>query len=109
MLALLLWNLFLLRGDTVVNSDAMVRDIVTQIICKHWPEKVDLDAGNDNSGNQYFGEAWRFPGRGCDTLEHMVDDLVSVTLHHHLYQMASLVIDSSKQVVDNLDGDDIVL
>lgn len=101
MLALLLWNLFLLRGDTVVNSDALVRGIVTQIICKHWPEKVDLDAGNDNSGNQYFGEAWRYPGWGCDTLDHMVDDLVSV--------MASLVIDSSKQVVDNLDGDDIVL
>lgn len=99
----------MIGGDTVVNSDAMVRDIVTQIICKHWPEKVDLDAGNDNSGNQFFGGVWRYPGRGCDTLDRMVDDLVSVTLHHHLYQMVSLVIDSSKQVVDDLDGDDIVL
>ena len=88
-------------GVLVVNSDAMVRDIVTQVISKHWPEKVDLDAGNDNSGNQYFGDAWRYPGRGCDTLDHMVDDLVSVVASLNLLR-----------AIDDLDSsacDDIVL
>jgi hypothetical protein len=79
-----------------VNSDALVRAVITQIISKHWPEKVDLDAGTDNSGNQYFGEAWRYPGWGCDTLDHMVDDLVSV--------MASMVVDNSKQSDNVLEG-----
>lgn len=91
----------MIGGVLVVNSDAMVRDIVTQIICKHWPEKVDLDAGNDNSGNQYFGEAWRYPGRGCDTLDHMVGDLVSVVASLNLLR-----------AIDDLDSsacDDIVL
>jgi hypothetical protein len=73
----------------VVIDDATARDIITRIVSKHWPEKVDLDTSVDNSGNQYFGEAWRYPGQGCDTLDHMVDDLVSV--------MASLVADNSKQ------------
>lgn len=88
-------------GVLVVNSDAMVRDIVTQVISKHWPEKVDLDAGNDNSGNQYFGDAWRYPGRGCDTLDRMVDDLVSVVASLNLLR-----------AIDDLDSsacDDIVL
>ena len=91
----------MIGGVLVVNSDAMVRDIVTQVISKHWPEKVDLDAGNDNSGNQYFGGVWRYPGRGCDTLGHLVDDLVSVVASLNLLR-----------AIDDLDSsacDDIVL
>ena len=91
----------MIGGVLVVNSDAMVRDIVTQVISKHWPEKVDLDAGNDNSGNQYFGGVWRYPGRGCDTLDRMVDDLVSVVASLNLLR-----------AIDDLDSsacDDIVL
>lgn len=91
----------MIGGVLVVNSDAMVRDIVTQVISKHWPEKVDLDAGNDNSGNQYFGGVWRYPGRGCDTLGHLVDDLVSVVAGLNLLR-----------AIDDLDSsacDDIVL
>lgn len=77
----------MIGGDTV-------RDIVTQIICKHWPEKVDLDSCDDNSGNQYFGGVWRYPGRGCDTLDHMVDDLVSVVASLNLLR-ATDDLDSS--------------
>ena len=91
----------MIGGVLVVNSVAMVRDIVTQVISKHWPEKVDLDAGNDNSGNQYFGGVWRYPGRGCDTLGHLVDDLVSVVAGLNLLR-----------AIDDLDSsacDDIVL
>ena len=91
----------MIGGVLVVNSDAMVRDIVTQVISKHWPEKVDLDAGNDNSGNQYFGGVWRYPGRGCDTLDRMVDDLVSVVASLNLLR-----------AIDDLDSsacDDVVL
>ena len=91
----------MIGGVLVVNSDAMVRDIVTQVISKYWPEKVDLDSCADNSGNQYFGGVWRYPGRGCDTLDRMVDDLVSVVASLNLLR-----------AIDDLDSsacDDIVL
>lgn len=75
----------------MVNSDQLVRSVIAQIVSKHWPEKVDAKADfyDDNSGNQFWNESWRYPGWGCDTLDHMVDDLVSV--------IASMVVDNTKQ------------
>ena len=69
----------------MVIDDATARDIITRIVSKHWPEKVDLDS----PGEQFFGGAWRYPGWGCDTLDHMVVDLVSA--------VAGLVAGNSKQ------------
>jgi len=76
----------------VVIDDATARDIITRIVSRHWPEKAD----HDSPGEQFFGGAWRYPGRGCDTLDHMVEDLVSV--------VASMVVDNSKQSDNVLEG-----
>lgn len=75
----------MIGGVPVVIDDATARDIIIRIVSKHWPEKAD----HAYPGEQFFGGAWRYPGWGCDTLDHMVDDLVSV--------VAGLVAGNSKQ------------